>query len=111
MDRRAFPSSSYRSGLALLIANDPPLLRMANILPSATSGEQTSARPDALLGRREARQLERLLAHLVRRHVLVLDELGYVLFSKAGAELLFEVVSRAYGQASLVIKTNLPFER
>ena len=43
-------------------------------------------------------------------HLLVLDELGYVPFSKAGAELLFEVVSRAYERQSLVVTTNLPFE-
>ena len=64
-----------------------------------------------LLERREERQLERLLAHLDRHHLLVLDELGYVPFSKAGAELLFEVVSRAYEQTSLVVTTNLPFEQ
>ncbi len=55
--------------------------------------------------------MERLLAHLDRHHLLVLDELGYVPFSKAGAELLFEVVSRAYEQTSLVVTTNLPFEQ
>ena len=32
-------------------------------------------------------------------------------FTKAGAELLFEVVSRAYERQSLVITTNLPFEQ
>ena len=31
-------------------------------------------------------------------------------FSKTGAELLFEVVSRAYKRRSLVVTTNLPFE-
>ena len=35
---------------------------------------------------------------------------GYVPFSKAGSELLFEVVSRAYEHQSLIITTNLPFE-
>ena len=35
---------------------------------------------------------------------------GYVPFSKTGAELLFEVVSRAYERRSLVLTTNLPFE-
>ena len=40
----------------------------------------------------------------------MLDELGYVPFSKPGAELLFEVVSRAYERSSLIVTTNLPFE-
>jgi len=47
---------------------------------------------------------------LGRHQLLILDELGYVPFSKAGAELLFEVVSRAYEQTSLIVTTNLPFE-
>ena len=46
-----------------------------------------------------------------RLDLLVLDELGYVPFSKAGAELLFEVVSRAYERTSLLVTTNLPFEQ
>ena len=64
-----------------------------------------------LLEAREDRQLERLLKRLEKLHVMVLDELGYVPFSKAGAELLFEVVSRAYERQSLIMTTNLPFEQ
>ena len=32
-------------------------------------------------------------------------------FSKGGAELLFEVMSRAYQCLSLIVTTNLPFEQ
>lgn len=64
-----------------------------------------------LLEQRETRTLERLHKQLERLDVLVLDELGYVPFSKTGAELLFDVVSRAYERTSLIVTTNLPFQQ
>jgi DNA replication protein DnaC len=64
----------------------------------------------ALLERREERTLGRTLKALERLDLVILDELGYIPFSKAGAELLFEVVSRAYERTSLIVTTNLPFE-
>ena len=63
-----------------------------------------------LLESREDRTLQRLHRQLERHQLLVLDELGYVPFSKAGGELLFEVVSHAYERQSLLVTTNLPFE-
>jgi DNA replication protein DnaC len=63
-----------------------------------------------LLESREDRLLKRMQKQLDRQDVLILDELGYVPFSKAGAELLFDVVSRAYERNSLIVTTNLPFE-
>ena len=63
-----------------------------------------------LLERREDRELERFQRQLERTDLILLDELGYVPFSKAGAELLFDVVGRAYERTSLLLTTNLPFE-
>ena len=59
---------------------------------------------------REEKRLQRLHKQLQRLHLLVIDELGYVPFSKAGAELLFEVISQAYEHHSLMVTTNLAFE-
>ena len=63
-----------------------------------------------LLEKRQDRELERFQKQLERLDLLVLDELGYVPFSKAGAELLFDVIGRAYERTSLIVTTNLPFE-
>jgi DNA replication protein DnaC len=59
---------------------------------------------------REERQLSRIRGQLSQLDLLVLDELGYVPMGKAGAELLFDVMSRAYERMSLIVTTNLPFE-
>ena len=56
------------------------------------------------------RQLLRLRHHLARLDLLILDELGYVPASKAGAELLFDVIANAYERQSIVLTTNLGFE-
>jgi DNA replication protein DnaC len=63
-----------------------------------------------MLEAREERQLERFLTRLEKHHLLILDEFGYVPFSKTGAEFLFEVVSRVYERSSIIMTTNLPFE-
>ena len=63
-----------------------------------------------LLEAREERHLGRLRSQLAKLDLLVLDELGYVPASQVGAELLFDVISTAYGRSSVVVTTNLPFE-
>jgi DNA replication protein DnaC len=62
-----------------------------------------------MLELREQRELKHFQVQLDKLDLLILDELGYVPFSKEGAELLFEVVSRAYERVSLIVTTNLPF--
>ena len=63
-----------------------------------------------LLEAKEERQLLRMRGQLAKLDLLVLDELGYVPASKAGAELLFDVIATAYERNSMLVTTNLPFE-
>jgi DNA replication protein DnaC len=51
----------------------------------------------------------RLAANLSRLDLVVLDELGYLPFSKSGGQLLFHLISKLYEQTSLLITTNLTF--
>src|SRR4029078_2150922 len=59
---------------------------------------------------REERHLSRLRSQLGKLDLLVLDELGYVPASQVGAELLFDVISRADERSSGIVTTNLPLE-
>jgi len=53
----------------------------------------------------------KLEASLARYDLIVLDELGFVPFSKEGAEALFTFCSSRYERGSLAITTNLDFVR
>ena len=47
--------------------------------------------------------------HLRRLGLVVLDELGYLPFPRSGGELLFHLLARLHGQASVIVTTNLDF--
>ncbi len=50
-------------------------------------------------------------ASLARYDLIILDELGFVPFSKEGAEALFTFCSGRYERGSMIITTNLDFAR
>jgi DNA replication protein DnaC len=54
-------------------------------------------------------QLDRVLGQLERTDLLICDELGYLSFSRAGAELLFQVFADRYERRSLLVTSNLAF--
>jgi len=62
-----------------------------------------------LLEAQSERTLSRVIQRYARYGLLVLDELGYVPFSKESAELLFQVLAERHERGSVVMTTNLGF--
>lgn len=54
-------------------------------------------------------QLDRFLGQLDKADLLICDELGYLSFSRGGAELLFQVFADRYERQSLLLTSNLAF--
>jgi len=54
-------------------------------------------------------RLSKLEAMLLRLDLLILDEVGFVPFSKTGSELLFGVLTERYERGSVLVTTNLDF--
>ncbi len=63
-----------------------------------------------LMEARDERRLLNLQWTLSRLGLLIIDEMGFVLLARTGAELLFEVFSQRYERGSILVTTNLPFD-
>lgn len=62
-----------------------------------------------LLEARDARTLGRLHQRIQRAALLIVDELGFVPFDRAGGELLFNLISERHERKSTIVTTNLAF--
>lgn len=62
-----------------------------------------------LIEARQERDLQRLIQRHSRYDLLILDELGYIPFSREGSELLFQVLAERQEKGSVIITTNLGF--
>jgi len=71
---------------------------------------QASHLVHTLLEAQDERQLLKLKKKLLGYDLLIVDELGFIPFSKSGSELMFEIFSNRYEQGSIAITSNLPFE-
>ena len=62
-----------------------------------------------LIEARQEKDLRRLIGRHARYDLLILDELGYIPFSKEGAELPFQVLAERQEKGSVIMTTNLGF--
>jgi DNA replication protein DnaC len=70
--------------------------------------------PNLIIELKEAMSLNQLNAYkrkFERYDLVVLDELGYVSFDKTGCEILFNLLSNRNDKGSIIITTNLAFDR
>ena len=124
---RAIPSLNKR--LVLELTRSEYLDRRENVLALGNSGTGKNAlcvgvgagglperlsgalhdRLNELLEARDDKRLLRFQKQLAKQDLLIVDELGYVPLSKTGSELLFEIFSQRYEQASTLVTSNLPF--
>lgn len=62
-----------------------------------------------LIEARSEKVVGRIIQKASRFGLLILDELGYVPFSREGSQLLFQLLAERYERASVIITTNLGF--
>jgi DNA replication protein DnaC len=69
----------------------------------------TAALVNDLTLAQEEHRLHRLINPLLKHHLVILDELGFIPFSPIGAQLLFQLCSTLHERVALIVTTNLAF--
>ncbi|MFW6025852.1 MAG: IS21-like element helper ATPase IstB, partial [Candidatus Woesearchaeota archaeon] len=64
-----------------------------------------------LLEEHQKGQAGKMIKEIAKVDLLILDELGYIPFSKKAAELLFSVISNCYEKQSMIVTSNLQLGR
>lgn len=65
---------------------------------------------NSLLAAQAAHRLALELKKYVAPKLLVLDEVGYLPLDKAGADLLFQIISQRYERGSIIVTTNKAYK-
>ena len=64
-----------------------------------------------LLEKHEDGEEKKLMKKIEKADLFILDELGYIPFTKKRSQLLFSVISRSYEHQSIIVTSNLEFGR
>ena len=65
---------------------------------------------NTLLAAQAAHRLDTELKKYLAPALLILDEVGYLPLDKAGADLLFQIISQRYERGSIVVTTNKAYK-
>lgn len=62
-----------------------------------------------LLQAQEEGRITPFINKMLKHHLIVIDELGFIPFSMMGAHLMFQLCSALYERVALIVTTNLKF--
>src|SRR5216683_5363452 len=96
---RCLPYSHVATGLALAACRQGHHVRFFNVATLVND----------LIAAQQELKLSRYLASLCKQDLIILDEFGFVPFSREGANLLFQLCSALYERVAVIITSNLKF--
>jgi len=91
--------SHIASGIALAACREGHKVRFYN----------AAALVNEMILAQEEHRVSELLASVLKHHLVVVDELGFIPFSATGAHLIFQLCSTLYERVAMIVTTNLRF--